>query len=77
MYLVRNMQNDPYSRESLLSTVKPSKAIVNLAIPATLALLAKAVYNIVDTAYIGMLKDDVALAAVGVTVPPAAYYGLH
>ena len=39
------------SNESLLSTVKPSKAIVDLAIPATLALLAKAVYNIVDTAY--------------------------
>lgn len=57
------------SKESLLSTVKPSKAIVNLAIPATLALLAKAIYNIVDTAYIGMLNSDVALAAVGVTLP--------
>ena len=55
------------SRESLLSSVKPSKAIINLAIPATLALLAKAVYNIVDTAYIGMLGSDTALAAVGVT----------
>ena len=43
------------SRESLLSQAKPSRAIVGLAIPATLALLAKAVYNIVDTAYIGML----------------------
>ena len=52
-------------KESLLSTVKPSKAIVELAIPATLALLAKAVYNIVDTAYIGMLHSDIALAAVG------------
>lgn len=50
------MQNNPSdSKESLLSTVKPSKAIINLAVPATLALLAKAVYNIVDTAYIGML----------------------
>lgn len=57
------------SKESLLSTVKPSKAIINLAIPATLALLAKAIYNIVDTAYIGMLDSDVALAAVGVTLP--------
>ena len=56
-------------KESLLSTVQPSKAIVRLAIPATLALLAKAVYNIVDTAYIGMLHDDNALAAVGVTLP--------
>ena len=57
------------AKESLLSTEKPSKAIVQLAIPATLALLAKAVYNIVDTAYIGMLRDDNALAAVGVTLP--------
>lgn len=40
-----------------------------MAVPATLALLAKAVYNIVDTAYIGMLNDDIALAAVGVTLP--------
>lgn len=56
-------------KESLLSTSKPSKAIVNLAIPATLALLAKAIYNIVDTAYIGMLNSDIALAAVGVTLP--------
>lgn len=54
---------------SLLSAVTPSKAIVKLAIPATLALLAKAVYNIVDTAYIGMLDSDIALAAVGVTLP--------
>ena len=56
-------------KESLLSSVQPSKAIVKLAIPATLALLAKAVYNIVDTAYIGMLGSDAALAAVGVTLP--------
>lgn len=64
------MQNNTKtSNESLLSTVKPSKAIINLAVPATLALLAKAVYNIVDTAYIGMLDSDIALAAVGVTLP--------
>ena len=55
--------------ESVLGAMKPSKAIVKLAIPATLALLAKAVYNIVDTAYIGMLHSDIALAAVGVTLP--------
>lgn len=57
------------TKGSLLSTVAPSKAIVRLAVPATLALLAKAVYNIVDTAYIGMLDSDIALAAVGVTLP--------
>lgn len=57
------------NHDNILATMKPTRAIVKLAIPATLALLAKAVYNIVDTAYIGMLKDDIALAAVGVTVP--------
>lgn len=46
--------------QSILGELKPSKAIVKLAIPATLALLAKAVYNIVDTAYIGMLRSDAA-----------------
>ncbi|MEA4912287.1 MAG: MATE family efflux transporter [Oscillospiraceae bacterium] len=63
------MNNKAISRENLLSTEKPTRAIIRLAIPATLALLAKAVYNIVDTAYIGMLGDDKALAAVGVTLP--------
>ena len=62
-------QPNSASKESLLSEVKPSKAIVQLAVPATLALLAKAVYNIVDTAYIGMMDSDIALAAVGVTLP--------
>lgn len=54
---------------SLLADVIPSRAITKLAIPATVALLAKAVYNIVDTAYIGLLDSDLALAAVGVTLP--------
>ena len=58
----------PQSR-SVLGEMQPSKAIVKLAVPATLALLAKAAYNIVDTAYIGMLNSDIALTAVGVTVP--------
>ena len=55
--------------QSVLKDIKPSKAIIKLAIPATLALLAKAIYNIVDTAYIGMLQSDIALTAVGVTIP--------
>lgn len=54
---------------SVLGEMPPSKAIVKLAIPATLALLAKAIYNLVDTAYIGMLNSDIALTAVGITVP--------
>ena len=62
-------KNMNVEKESLLASVKSSKAIIDMAVPATLALLAKAVYNIVDTAYIGMLNSDTALAAVGVTLP--------
>lgn len=62
-------ENENQQTDSILATMKPSKAIVKLAIPAIIALLAKAVYNIVDTAYIGMLNDENALAAVGVTLP--------
>ena len=61
------MKNE--TAKSVLGELSPSKAIIKLAIPATLALLAKAVYNLVDTAYIGMLHSDIALTAVGVTVP--------
>ena len=56
-------------KQSVLADMPPANAIIKLAIPATLALLAKAVYNLVDTAYIGMLNSDIALTAVGVTVP--------
>lgn len=63
------MKTDAAQSQSVLGELSPSKAIVKLAIPATLALLAKAVYNLVDTAYIGMLHSDIALTAVGVTVP--------
>lgn len=63
------MSSKNVAKEQLLSTAKPSKAIIKLAVPATIALLAKAVYNIVDTAYIGMLNSETALAAVGVTLP--------
>ena len=65
------------SSASVLGSVKPSRAIVRLAVPATLALLAKAVYNIVDTAYIGMLNSDIALTAVGRHAAAAADHGVH
>ncbi len=63
------MEKKEAKTPSVLGHMPPAKAIIKLAIPATLALLAKAVYNLVDTAYIGMLDSDMALTAVGVTVP--------
>lgn len=63
------MAEKELQKQSVLGDMPPAKSIVKLAIPATLALLAKAIYNLVDTAYIGMLDSDIALTAVGVTVP--------
>lgn len=63
------MTENKVKSQSVLGEMPPAKAIIKLALPATLALLAKAVYNLVDTAYIGMLNSDIALTAVGVTVP--------
>ena len=62
------MKNKNIESQSVLADLSVSKAVIKLAIPATLALLAKAIYNLVDTAYIGMLHSDIALTAVGVTV---------
>ena len=44
------MSEKKMQSQFVLGEMKPSGAIVKLAVPATLALLAKAVYNIVDTA---------------------------
>ena len=52
------MRGQSANSRNILGAMKPSRAIVKLAVPATLALLAKAVYNIVDTAYIGMLGSE-------------------
>lgn len=63
------MTEKELQKQSVLGDMPAGRAIVKLAVPATLALLAKAVYNLVDTAYIGMLDNDLAMAGVGVTVP--------
>lgn len=64
------------ANSNLLADLPASQAIVRLALPATVALLAKAVYNIVDTAYIGMLGSDLALTAVGGNAAAAADHGV-
>lgn len=63
------MKQKKLKGEAVLAEGKPSESIISLAIPAMAALLAKAVYNIVDTLFIGQLHSDTALAAVGVTLP--------
>lgn len=58
-----------YSKEEILSEVPVGKAIRILAIPAIMGTLITAVYNLVDTAFIGMLRSTEALSAVSVAFP--------
>ena len=58
-----------YTSEELLSTAPVPKAITKIAIPAIMGMLIMALYNFVDTLFIGMLNSDEALAAVGVAFP--------
>lgn len=58
-----------YSKEQILSEVPVGKAIRILAIPAIMGTLITAVYNLVDTAFIGMLGSTEALSAVSIAFP--------
>ncbi len=61
--------------ENLLSEMPVRQAIMKIGIPAITAMLVMAVYNLVDTLFIGMLNDDYALAAVAVAFPIMALMG--
>ena len=63
------MKTQKYTKEQILSQVPAGKAIRILAIPAIMGTLITAVYNLVDTAFIGMLGSTEALSAVSIAFP--------
>lgn len=52
-----------------LSTEKPAKAIILLGVPLIAGMLIMVLYNLVDTYFIGLLKDPYQLAAVNLAYP--------
>ncbi|MBI9102382.1 MAG: MATE family efflux transporter [Spirochaetales bacterium] len=60
------MTND---RELILKEAPVNKAITSLAVPAIIGMMVNAVYNIVDTLFVGMLHDTTALGATTVLFP--------
>lgn len=56
-------------RTTLLREAPIPKALMSLGIPAIIAMLIGAVYNIVDTLFIGLLGDTAALGAAAVLFP--------
>lgn len=65
----RYMGGVKYTKEQILSEIPAGKAIRILAVPAIMGTLITAVYNLVDTAFIGMLGSTEALSAVSVAFP--------
>ena len=53
----------------LLSQEKPAKAVVKLGVPLIAGMFIMVLYNLVDTYFIGLMKDDYQLAAVNLAYP--------
>lgn len=66
-----NEKADASHGEELLGTEPIPKLIIRLAVPAVIAQLINALYNIVDRMYIGHIPEvgDLALTGVGLTFP--------
>ncbi|MBQ1660102.1 MAG: oligosaccharide flippase family protein, partial [Clostridia bacterium] len=52
-----------------LSLEKPYKAVLKMGVPLIAGMLIMVLYNLVDTYFIGLMKDDYRLAAVNLAYP--------
>lgn len=62
-----NIKDD--SRIYTLSREKPAKAVVKMGVPLVAGMFIMVLYNLVDTFFIGLLRDDYQLAAVNLAYP--------
>jgi len=53
----------------VLSREKPAKAVIRLGVPLIAGMFIMVLYNLVDTYFIGLMKDDYQLAAVNLAYP--------
>lgn len=63
----RMKQND--KRIETLSHEKPVRAVIKMGVPLILGMFIMVLYNLVDTYFIGLMKDDYRLAAVNLAYP--------
>ncbi|MFA7076696.1 MAG: MATE family efflux transporter, partial [Candidatus Izemoplasmatales bacterium] len=57
------------SRSDLLGKTDVKKALIQLSIPATLAMIVTALYNLVDTIFVGRGAGDIAIGALSIANP--------
>ncbi|MFD3158557.1 MATE family efflux transporter [Haloimpatiens sp. FM7330] len=60
---------DTDKRAKMLGEEKIPKVLIKLAIPAIVAMLVNAVYNLVDTMFVGMLNNTSAIGAISIAFP--------
>ncbi|SFQ46926.1 putative efflux protein, MATE family [Lachnospiraceae bacterium XBB1006] len=63
------MQEKEDKRIYTLSKEKPAKAVLKLGLPLVAGMFIMVLYNLVDTYFIGLTKDDYQLAAVNLAYP--------
>ena len=63
----KTIKND--KRIFILSEEKPIKAVIKLGVPLIAGMFIMVLYNLVDTYFIGLMKDDYQLAAVNLAYP--------
>jgi putative MATE family efflux protein len=57
------------ARSDLLGKVDVKKALIQLSIPATFAMIVTALYNLVDTIFVGRGAGDIAIGALSIANP--------
>ncbi|MBE6065740.1 MATE family efflux transporter [Clostridium cochlearium] len=63
------------STEEMMEKESISKVLLKLSVPAIIAMLINAIYNIVDTIFVGMLDNTSAIAAVSIVYPLFMFIG--
>ncbi|TVP94774.1 MAG: MATE family efflux transporter [Acholeplasmatales bacterium] len=57
------------TRGAMLGGMDVKKLLIQLAIPATIAMMANALYNLVDTIFVGRGAGEIAIGALGIVFP--------
>lgn len=66
---MKKNNNSEDERIFILSKEKPEKAVIKLGLPLVAGMFIMVLYNLVDTFFIGLMRDDYQLAAVNLAYP--------
>ena len=60
---------DTTSRTTLLGEHNVKKVLIQLTIPATIGMVVNALYNLIDTLFVGLGAGEIAIGALGFAFP--------